>query len=813
MENPKLTWITLFPDWYRRERESLAEHYPSLVVDRRALRRGVLRYHGKLAVHPSGGTVEHPIKLLYPDATPYAPPVVTPLYKLPTLDENGRPKTDASPRLFDHRHQMPWGGLCLFQSNPRSALGPEAIRGIDVLARAERWFLGHHTGHWPPDTADSELETHFQPVYDILIGQSFYETEISGQGRFYAVPAFGRVQDAKHRFILTSITSEGKGIVIPKDARRSLGNTFPQIQSAAWNLGNLSEAEQEESIKQLIAKYCWFRGYWWDLASEPVPFHNGLGLLKVLGKTESGEDGWELLKRALGSGLLTDEVQWVGLRYPARQGGLEWLIVSVLVSCHRGPGGGILLLTDRQQRECFEKAKIYGVRAHSCKPEDLRRRNTSVISHDITDKTVALVGLGALGSVVADLLAKAGVGHFRLCDYDRLSPGNVARHVGGLSDFGVHKTRVVRTRLFEINPYLSLSDEDILTDSAVSSLEGLRKFLKPADLVVSTMADEGAEAILNQIAVDMGKPVVYARALRRGKVGRVFIVRPCEDACKSCIAIYARSETVGERTPEDWISVKELDEDILEHECGRPVIPGSAVDMSFIASLCARVALDYLEGTPLKANHWMWAAVPSSDIDDRLNAEMQVLPLRLCPSYDCLVCREPPIERLLLAESVRTDIIAMAEKSLNVETCGVLVGYVDDQRRAIALRAVGPGPQAQRSSSMCSRDSQFAQQHLETAAVELGERGQYLGEWHSHFETKPQPSPIDISSLFGIARAPNYLNRCPVMIIAGLDAVGSGKVQNLHVSIYPINGRSHTIPYEIISNEKALTFSVGNQLT
>jgi integrative and conjugative element protein (TIGR02256 family) len=661
--------------------------------------------------------------------------------------------------------------------------------------RAEKWFLGHHIGHWPPDSAESELEAHFYPVYDILVGQPFYDSAISGHGRFYAVVAFGRFQDAEQGrcpLIITSITSEEGGVVTPTDARTSLGNVFPWIQDAAWSLGRLPEVERKNA-KQLLKDHGLVRGYWWDLESEPYPFHNGRGLLEALPLAKESGDSWELLTQALGSRLQTDQEHWIGFRYPARDGGLEWLVVSVVTARELGPNGGVPILTERKKREYFENARVRGVRLHSCRPEDLRRRNTGVVNSSIADRTIALVGLGALGSVVADLLAKAGVGHFRLCDHDRLSAGNVARHIGGLSDFGAYKTRVVKTRLFEINPYLSFTDGDILTGSAVDSLDRLRMFLEPADLIVSTTADENVEAILNQVAVDLRRPVLYARALRRGRLGRVFLVRPGQDACKECLAGYARAEYA----PPDWITVTESEEDILVHECGRPVVPGSAMDLTFIASLCARVALDYLEGKASEKNHWIWSAEPAPDVDNRLDAGLQILPLQLKQNPNCHVCREPEIQHLLLSESAKANIFAMAEASPDAESCGILIGYVDDQRRAIVVRAVGPGPGAERSKSLCDRDPQFAQQHLEVAVAELGPRGRYLGEWHSHLEAKPRPSPQDITSLFGIARAPNYLNCCPVMVIAGLDT-DSGKVQDLHVSIYPLNGRSHTIPYEVI---------------
>src|SRR5262249_9370938 len=146
------------------------------------------------------------------------------------------------------------------------------------------------------------------------------------------------------------------------------------------------------------------------------------------------------------------------------------------------------------------------------------------------------------------------------------------------------------------------------------------------------------------------------------------------------------------------------------------------------------------------------------------------LEVALKPRFGCPACQEPDIVLVSLSESARADIIAITEGSPEAETGGVLLGYVDEARRAVVLRATGPGPDAERSATICSRDVPFIQSEIERAAAELGERGLYIGEWHSHLEAEPRPSPTDIRSLFGIASSPNYLTRCPVMIIAGYDS-------------------------------------------
>ena len=173
-----LSWITLHPGWYVRERKLLEYHYPVLRIDEHALSNGIFRLYGSLAIRPPGGVKHHPIRLLYPNAFPYEYPIVTPLSSEPEWTKDGRLEKEPDPKWFDHRHQMPGGNLCLFQRETRATPGGDIIDGITTLRRAEKWFYGHHTNKWPPDSDMSELESHFSLETNALIADPFYNSDV-----------------------------------------------------------------------------------------------------------------------------------------------------------------------------------------------------------------------------------------------------------------------------------------------------------------------------------------------------------------------------------------------------------------------------------------------------------------------------------------------------------------------------------------------------------------------------------------------------------------------------------------------------------
>lgn len=790
-------WISLYPQWYINERNSISRSYPDFRVDEGLLKEGILCYFGELKIRISGGTNRQAIQLLFPDSTPYELPVVIPIESLPEFDDNGRVTKSPKEVFFDQRHQMTTGALCLFQRETRNAEGGETIHTVDVLGRAEEWFIGFHTGRWPPDSYESELETHFLYGGDILLSKPFYSTELTGSGRFFMARDMRRIIDAVSiddpPFIVTVFTkSSEEGVEAVYDARENLECIFPWLGDEAWKPDKLIELEENRQTDSLW-KLSTDHGYWWSLFEEPLPFHNGAGLLRELDKVAPEGNGWNLLSKALGAELTTRSEHYFALRYPGRSGGIEWLVLKLNTPNKRTASGGYIFGKDSEKQEEFKNASVYCFRVHGVRPEQVQLRNKGVINECVRDKTVALIGLGALGAKVAELLAQAGIGSFLLCDMDRLTTGNIARHVGGISDFGAKKTRVVKTRLHNINPHIK---KIIIFDSSINSnMELLEKFIVPADIVISTTADENVESAINQIAVINRKTVVYGRAMRRGSMGRIFLVRPGEDACKKCIGIHAEEARKGEEAPEGWIAVSEREQDILLHECGRPVIPASAVDLSFVASLIARMSLDVLEGKTSTDNHWVWSREAASDVDPRFDKPFTTVSGSLPRLENCPACQEPDVTSVSLPKEIRDFIYSEVESSVDAETGGVLIGYVQG-RKAFVTRATGPGPKAIKSATRFERDVEYVQNELERATSELGERGLYIGEWHSHLETAPKPSPTDITSLFGIAESTNYATRCPVMLIAGLNTI-TKQVERLKSWSFPISGRIYSIEYEV----------------
>lgn len=75
-------------------------------------------------------------------------------------------------------------------------------------------------------------------------------------------------------------------------------------------------------------------------------------------------------------------------------------------------------------------------------------------SENIKSKKIALVGLGAIGSMVANSLAHVGISKIGLWDFDIVEPGNICRSAYSIKDIGESKVNAIASIIRSINPFI-----------------------------------------------------------------------------------------------------------------------------------------------------------------------------------------------------------------------------------------------------------------------------------------------------------------------------------------------------------------------
>lgn len=118
---------------------------------------------------------------------------------------------------------------------------------------------------------------------------------------------------------------------------------------------------------------------------------------------------------------------------------------------------------------------------------------------------VAVIGLGAVGSFAVEALARTGVGHLRLVDFDVIEPSNLNRQLYALTDtIGRRKVDVAVERVHAINP-------DIRVDArpAFFAEDTLDELLAPpVDYIIDAIDSLNPKVGLIRAAVERGIPII-----------------------------------------------------------------------------------------------------------------------------------------------------------------------------------------------------------------------------------------------------------------------------------------------------------------
>jgi molybdopterin/thiamine biosynthesis adenylyltransferase len=259
----------------------------------------------------------------------------------------------------------------------------------------------------------------------------------------------------------------------------------------------------------------------------------------------------------------------------------------------------------------------------------------------LLEKTVSLVGCGSIGSSLAVLLARAGIGTLHIVDYDDLDWPNVGRHELGATAIGKNKAEMLAGRLQAEFPHLAILGHDISAHALISGYKGV---LEASDLVIAATGSWDAESALNRWHSAQGKaPILYGWTEKHALAGHAVLIAS-DGACLRCgigqtgiPAFTATAWPDGEAT-------------IEEPACGNHYAPYGATELAFVNALIAEMALDALIEPFTTSTHRIWLA-PEARLKAKggewSNALKREFPSalagglrleRLWPSSECKAC-------------------------------------------------------------------------------------------------------------------------------------------------------------------------------
>jgi adenylyltransferase/sulfurtransferase len=149
----------------------------------------------------------------------------------------------------------------------------------------------------------------------------------------------------------------------------------------------------------------------------------------------------------------------------------------------------------------------------------------------LLDSHVTLCGCGALGTVLANALVRAGVGHVRIVDRDFIETSNLQRQV--LFDEhdiaeNLPKAEAAARKLAAINS--SVHVEPVVADIDRTNIVEL---VQDADLILDGTDNFEIRYLINDVAVKLGKPWVYGGSI--GSHGQTMTILPGQTPCLRCV--------------------------------------------------------------------------------------------------------------------------------------------------------------------------------------------------------------------------------------------------------------------------------------
>ncbi|AHJ95549.1 ThiF family adenylyltransferase [Hymenobacter swuensis] len=714
----------------------------------------VLLSAGTLLLRLNGKASRYPAAFLYPDSTPFALPTVFLLERELTEQEVTRLAASSFAtitaslskikRLVYQRHQNSNGSLCLLEQDNVEQLGAETFEAHSIINRVVQWLKALELGTPLPESKEVELYAHFpgKAAMRILLTETYFTT-VGQQGRMYFTPL---LQEPRKTLVHERLFI-GAGILVDGAPMPPDDGTFWHFMPDSINSPNLLyryPARAQQATKQLKL----LEGYWWQVVEEPPVIRDTGHLLAFLGEGDADQGLTRISSELKAAVADSRQPLLVGLRFTNRKGSPEWLVLKLeMPEMLQLPKGAPF-------RQRWVALSIEACPIEAFTAREYHTRNAGRVAYDvISQQAVTVIGCGALGSEVADCLGKAGVGSLQLVDNQLLHPHNSMRHLASYAFVELPKATAVWNLVKLHNFFVKATPVigNVLNDP-------LSKYLLPTGIGICTIADDNAEEFVNEQAVNLDRTIFYARALRGGKMARIFRVIPGQDACFHCLTLYKR-----EQHP-DFISVPE-DERLptIRNECNNPIRPASAADLKLISSLTSRLILDHLQApNPGPVNHWIWATEP---LPGRPATQALPFVLETCqlpPHEYCSYCNALKPTAVAIQAATYSFVQEETIRRAGTETGGILTGQLQPDGSIQVLNASGPGPAAVHSTTLFKRDVAYCQQFL---ADEEKAGRVYVGEWHSHPNENNNPSQTDLTSLAAIAYQLNYHTSKPVMLI------------------------------------------------
>lgn len=425
----------------------------------------------------------------------------------------------------------------------------------------------------------------------------------------------------------------------------------------------------------------------------------------------------------------------------------------------------------REVAEWMVAAKVGWCTVLENRPEIVNRRDRDATAEALTGKHVVLLGCGALGSAVAEMVVRAGAARLRLLDNSIVRPGLLVRQRYGDDDIARAKAAALKRRLDGLGLGCEIDiDTSNLKDGVLARLEGLEP-----DLVIDATASRRVAHRL-EAELDDGAllcPLISMSVSAAAENGSVSVRMPS----------YSGGPLIVERAAKLVAFVRDRKHPLVESfwpadggrpvfqpepGCSNPTFTGSAADIDHHAAGLLNVGLcRAAKLAPTEASMDLVAPPWSDKVSNASRLLRYVLPgfetTRECNrGFRVFTAR---VARRGISSEIRR--IARTHSS-KVETGGLLFGEIDDSHGRVFIDCVsGPPSDSELSPErfVCGTAGTVALAARRRAAS--GGTSGFVGIWHTHPVSPGRPSEEDLMAMVQLLHLQPHPPRQVAMLIVG----------------------------------------------
>lgn len=358
----------------------------------------------------------------------------------------------------------------------------------------------------------------------------------------------------------------------------------------------------------------------------------------------------------------------------------------------------------------------------------------------ITNSNILIIGCGALGSSLAEILVRSGVKNLTIEDFDNIKGGNLCRANYDLNDLIFFKTNRLSNRLQSISPFVNLNEIPIKLSNY--DLQNVKNYLnEKIDIIFDCSTDTEVTYILDNVKY----------------TGRIFSLAITNNA-KSFVSITGKSLTKQAKTIFDFIE-NEPPSYFEGTGCGYPTFEANYNDINALLNIGLKVINNNYSKDK---NHESFIVEPSFEDDLIIDIE----------EYEYY-----NIDDINSSIHISKSILKRIEEETKFhypkEFGGVFIGYKSDINFIITDILIPD--EYKNGQTIFIREPGTLNERLSEIHKMTNGEIEYLGEWHSHPNGPTTPSRTDIKAMEIISKDKNINIDKPLLMIAEVDKISFGK--------------------------------------